>query len=40
MGERLIGDDDVKVHRFEEGDGFYDVVGGVDTSCGAGEVAQ
>jgi hypothetical protein len=36
----LIGDDDVEVHRFEERDGFYDALGGMDTPCGAGEVAQ
>ena len=40
MGERLIDDDDVEVRSFEEGDGFYDVLCGVDAARCAGEVAD
>lgn len=40
VGEGLVGDDDVEVDRFEEGDGFDDVLGGVDGAGGASEVAE
>ena len=40
VGEGLVCDDEVEVDRFEEGDGFDDVLGGVDGAGGAGEIAD